>query len=125
MVSFNAALIVLALRGMAGAATPTSVTLDPSMEVMAQASIYLCDDVWFRGQCRNELLNLNNCYNVAGGWNDRIRAIRNDSKSFYYCTWYLDAQCRGSSYSNQEDANLTDGDGAFGNSISSYSCTIR
>ncbi|KAM5358809.1 hypothetical protein ACJZ2D_014950 [Fusarium nematophilum] len=30
--------------------------------------------------------------------------------------------CNGKSYSNQEDANLADGDGAFNDSISSYSC---
>ncbi|KAJ4324654.1 hypothetical protein N0V84_003778 [Fusarium piperis] len=30
--------------------------------------------------------------------------------------------CNGKSYSNQEDANLADGDGTFNDSISSYSC---
>ncbi|KAF6824472.1 hypothetical protein CPLU01_10829 [Colletotrichum plurivorum] len=60
--------------------------------------------------------------NVPSGWNDRISSIRNDSKSFYTCTWYLDAGCRGQSYANQEDANLADGNGRFNDSISSYSC---
>ncbi|EEU34500.1 uncharacterized protein NECHADRAFT_106577 [Fusarium vanettenii 77-13-4] len=54
--------------------------------------------------------------------NDRISSIKNQAKGSYKCTWYIGYNCNGKSYSNQEDANLADGDGAFNDSISSYSC---
>ncbi|OHE92989.1 hypothetical protein CORC01_11712 [Colletotrichum orchidophilum] len=112
-----------AFQALAIMASPTpQISKDTGGELMAQASIYMCEHTYWNGQCRNELVDLNRCYNVPGGWNDRISSIRNDSKSFYKCVWYLDGNCQGGSYENQEDANLADGNGRFNDSISSYSC---
>ncbi|KAF6805822.1 hypothetical protein CMUS01_08112 [Colletotrichum musicola] len=122
MVSIKSLLALLAVQAMTAAAAPAPVSDDPAMELMAQASIYFCSDIRWNGECRNHLIDLDKCTNVPSGWNDRISSIRNDSKSFYTCTWYLDAGCRGQSYGNQEDANLADGNGRFNDSISSYSC---
>ncbi|KAF2681002.1 hypothetical protein K458DRAFT_420920 [Lentithecium fluviatile CBS 122367] len=124
MVSFKSVAAVLAFNVLSATAAPASspVEMRGEVNVLAQASIYMCKDIRWNGDCRNVLVNLDTCTNVPSGWNDVISSIRNDSRSNYKCTWYLNANCGGSSYDNQDDANLADGNGKFNDSISSYSC---
>ncbi|KAK0665416.1 hypothetical protein QBC41DRAFT_232847 [Cercophora samala] len=63
--------------------------------------------------------------NVPGSYNDRISSIRNLDKNRFHCVWYEHSNCGGRSYSNQEDANLHDGDGFFSDRISSWRCNTR
>ncbi|KAK3385497.1 hypothetical protein B0H63DRAFT_473027 [Podospora didyma] len=105
-------------------AAPTTTTgeLEERAALKAQASIYMCSGTRWTGTCRNVLVNIDECVKVPNGWNNRIRSIRNDSKAVYRCTWYTDSSCNGRAYKNQEDANLSDGDGHFDRSITTYSC---
>ncbi|KAK3319884.1 hypothetical protein B0T19DRAFT_488114 [Cercophora scortea] len=123
MVSMKAVAAVLALNAMTAMAAPTGEVGDRA--IAAQASIYFCEHIRWNGACRNALVDLDRCTNVPDGWNDRISSIRNDSKSYYKCTWFIDGNCEGASYDNQEDANLADGNGKFNDAISSYSCRYK
>ncbi|PGH27991.1 hypothetical protein AJ80_00246 [Polytolypa hystricis UAMH7299] len=131
MVSLKAFVALVAVNAVSVMASPAPVPV-PAAEaapapaaVLAQASIYFCEHTYWNGACRNQLVTLDSCANVPSGWNDRISSIRNDSKTYYKCLWYLDANCKGGSYDNQEDANLADGNGRFNDSISSYSCKAK
>ncbi|KAI8648233.1 hypothetical protein NCS57_01491400 [Fusarium keratoplasticum] len=108
MVSFKAFCSALAFQALAVSAAPAEEVpkFTPPNKLQAQASIFY----W------------SNIHNLPKAWNDRISSIKNQAKSAYKCTWYIGYNCNGKSYSNQEDANLADGDGAFNDSISSYSC---
>ncbi|KAF1958085.1 hypothetical protein CC80DRAFT_560326 [Byssothecium circinans] len=124
MVSIKATAVVVALNIFTAAAAPAMslITSRDDSHILAQASIYICRDTRWNGQCQNVLVNLDSCANVPNGWNDVISSIRNDSRSNYKCVWYLDSNCNGASYDNQDDADLSDGNGRFNDSISSYSC---
>ncbi|KAK3689896.1 hypothetical protein B0T22DRAFT_481079 [Podospora appendiculata] len=126
MVSMKALAAVLALNAMTASAAPTAEAVQVAdRAIAAQASIYFCEHTRWNGACRNVLVNLDRCTSVPDGWNDRISSIRNDSKSYYKCIWYIDGNCQGKSYDNQEDANLADGNGNFNDAISSYSCRVK
>lgn len=112
MVSLKATVALLGLVNMAVFAAPVAEAADAGT-LVAQASIFMCKDTRWNGECQNVLVNLNTCSefhplaspikshspsiltllgrtaNVPDGWNDQISSIRNDSRSNYRCTWYL------------------------------------
>ncbi|KAH7234270.1 hypothetical protein FSOLCH5_013594 [Fusarium solani] len=124
MVSFKAFCSALAFQALAVSAAPAEEVpkFTPPNKLQAQASIFYCSNIRWNGECRAVGVPLDTCHNLPKAWNDRISSIKNQAKSAYKCTWYIGYNCNGKSYSNQEDANLADGDGAFNDSISSYSC---
>ncbi|KAK4205420.1 hypothetical protein QBC40DRAFT_162542 [Triangularia verruculosa] len=62
---------------------------------------------------------------VPSSYNDYISSIKNLDKGRFHCVWYEHGGCRGRSYSNQEDANLHDGNGFFSDRISSWRCNTK
>ncbi|KAF5003164.1 hypothetical protein FDECE_10273 [Fusarium decemcellulare] len=117
MVSIKALYSILAFQALAVSAAPK----EPN-RLDAQGTIFYCSNTRWNGECRTVLVPLNVCHNVPSAWNDRISSIRNNVKDRYTCTWYISYNCQGKGYSNQEDADLSDGDGKYNDSISSYSC---
>ncbi|KAL0939226.1 uncharacterized protein CTRU02_205836 [Colletotrichum truncatum] len=124
MVSAKSVLCALSIQVIAVTAAPLA-SANPETALIAQASVHMCEHIRWTGACRNQLVPLDSCRNVPAAWNDRISSIRNDSRLDYKCTWYIHSNCRGASYSNQNDANLRDGNGRFNDSISSFSCKRR
>ncbi|KAK4642633.1 hypothetical protein QC761_511295 [Podospora bellae-mahoneyi] len=98
-----------------------SVTASQSNGGQEQISVYACKDPWWGGQCRTFYGGRNECVNFSGSWNDVISSIRHSGKG-WHCQWWEHANCQGLVYQNQDDANLSDGNGRFDNRISSFRC---
>ncbi|KAH7324579.1 hypothetical protein B0I35DRAFT_458291 [Stachybotrys elegans] len=126
MVSFKVFLTTLALQGLIASATPTkAVSATGGAGTLAEeGQIRYCDEKNWNGECRTVAVPLNRCHNLPSRWNNRIGSIRNQINS-HKCWWYLQNNCEGKNYDNQKDANLSDGDGLFDNSISSYICVRK
>jgi hypothetical protein len=63
MVAFKTIAAALALNILSAAAAPTTspVTARENPHILAQASIYMCKDTRWNGECRNVLVNLDSC----------------------------------------------------------------
>ncbi|KAK4198785.1 hypothetical protein QBC40DRAFT_89820 [Triangularia verruculosa] len=83
--------------------------------------VYTCKDAYWKGLCTTFYGGQNECVNFSGGWNDAISSIRNNGRD-WHCQWWEHAGCQGLVYQNQEDANLHDGNGLWGDRISSFRC---
>ncbi|KAI9147122.1 hypothetical protein HJFPF1_13154 [Paramyrothecium foliicola] len=129
MIVLGTLIAALAMQPLAVGAVPLAAadghSTKASTKILADASVYMCEHTRWNGACLNVLVPLNSCQNVPGGWNDRISSIRNDSRNYYHCVWYTDGNCGGTAYDNQEDADLSDGNGRMNDSISSWSCRNR
>ncbi|KAK0616096.1 hypothetical protein B0T17DRAFT_367999 [Bombardia bombarda] len=110
----------------APAPAPEPVASPAAVGLLAvQSAVRMCKDSEWRGDCKTVLVDLGVCTNISGDYNDKISSIENQSSGNTKCTWYIDGNCNGSSYSNQKDAKLQDGNGKFNDSISSFSCTTK
>ncbi|VBB71459.1 Putative protein of unknown function [Podospora comata] len=82
-------------------------------------AVYACHHTYW-GPLPTLLQVLQSSSQCPSDWNDVISSIRNQAA--WSCTWYEHGNCEGRSYTNQEDANLADGDGFFNDPISSWRC---
>ncbi|OHF00192.1 hypothetical protein CORC01_04600 [Colletotrichum orchidophilum] len=103
-------------------AAPLDEAPGPAARGRDEATVFMCEDTHFRGNCLTDVIQIRSCYNTPRSFVDRISSIRNEDKKRDTCTWYRDSDCRGETYHNQEDANLADGNGHFNDAIRSYEC---
>ncbi|KAF4814331.1 hypothetical protein CGCTS75_v013451 [Colletotrichum tropicale] len=122
MVFVNLNLILVACAAAAAVAAPVNDGSAPVLVPRAEVSVFMCTDRSFRGDCMNDLIQTESCYNVRSEFIDRISSIRNNDRDRNTCTWYRERECRGDSYRNQDDSNLGDGNGRFNDAIRSYEC---
>ncbi|CCF39477.1 hypothetical protein CH063_10302 [Colletotrichum higginsianum] len=118
----NLILSVLAVYAVAGAAAPVDGASGSVLAARAETSIDMCDNSRFNGDCKKLTVTTGSCYNVPDSMAGRISAIRNNNKDKTSCTWYRASNCRGETYTNQDDGNLGDGNGHFNDSIRSLEC---
>ncbi|KAK4442631.1 hypothetical protein QBC34DRAFT_338268 [Podospora aff. communis PSN243] len=124
MVSFRLFLATLASNALLAASAPT-LALRGLASRAPMVQIEFCEKTYWAGECEIVSVEEARCTSVPEGWNDRISSIRNVDRDDFKCTWYLDGDCEGQSYDNQEDADLGDGNGRFDESISSYICVSK
>ncbi|KAK2045732.1 hypothetical protein LZ31DRAFT_565026 [Colletotrichum somersetense] len=117
--------ILLSLVTVSMAAVVAVIKADASGSLLitrAEASVFMCEDKEYKGQCRTLTVETAYCRNVPVDMIDRISSIRNNDRDDNTCTWYRELNCRGDSYKNQNDGNLADGNGHFNDSIRSLEC---
>ncbi|EFQ35337.1 hypothetical protein CGRA01v4_13370 [Colletotrichum graminicola] len=122
MVSY---IILFNLVAVSTAAVLAVIRENPSGSLLiarAEASVFMCEDKDYKGQCLTQRVETSFCYNVPVDMVDRISSIRNNDRDDNTCTWYRELNCRGDSYRNQDDGNLADGNGHFNDSIRSLEC---
>jgi hypothetical protein len=126
MVSFKTLLVALVAQGLAVSATPIDTTaVEHKIAARADGQIYYCEHAKWKGTCRTVSVPLSECRNIHPDWNDRVSSIKNNQKGSTKCVWYREPNCKVTNtpaYTNQEDANLADGNGNYNDSISSYEC---
>ncbi|KAK1761513.1 hypothetical protein QBC47DRAFT_370312 [Echria macrotheca] len=122
MVSVRLVLATLASHVFLAASSPTPSGLDTRVSVLA---VEFCDSTNFRGVCVEINPDSAQCYDLLPDWDNRASSVDNLGKDSYKCTWYLDGNCQGTSYDNQKDADLGDGNGLFDESISSFICVPK
>ncbi|KAK4187740.1 hypothetical protein QBC35DRAFT_221461 [Podospora australis] len=129
MVAIKSLISLLAFGALSVTATPveTEQTVDAKILVARQgpARVYACQNSRWREPCRTFESSPGSCFNVPNDWNDRISSIQNLNRDGFSCVWWEHGGCSGRSYSNQEDAELGDGDGFFNDRISSWRCNVR
>ncbi|KAK0649577.1 hypothetical protein B0T16DRAFT_133867 [Cercophora newfieldiana] len=125
MVSFRLVLAAVASHLLLASSAPTSPILARDLVPRAEVEVKYCEKTNWDGECRTVTVTEATCMNMLDAWNDRVSSIKNVDKDEFKCTWYMDANCTGESYDNQEDADLGDGNGRFDEVISSYICVPR
>ncbi|KAK4043825.1 hypothetical protein C8A01DRAFT_43380 [Parachaetomium inaequale] len=127
MVSLKSvAAAVLGLGVLSATAAPAASSVGEAKAVAGRQNrveVHACEHTDWRGACQVFSSIAGSCFNVPSEWDNRISSIQNLQKSNFKCTWYQYGGCTGQSYDNQEDADLSDGNGAWNDRISSWNCS--
>ncbi|KAK4155148.1 hypothetical protein C8A00DRAFT_32041 [Chaetomidium leptoderma] len=127
MFSVKSLATLLTVGVLSAIAAPAAPSSDESTIVARQdtAVVFGCRGIRFSGECNTFYSPANSCFNVDNRWNDAISSIQVADKRRFKCTWFRDINCQGPSYGNQEDANLSDGNGAMNDRITSWLCVSK
>ncbi|KAM7191227.1 hypothetical protein V8F20_009405 [Naviculisporaceae sp. PSN 640] len=123
--SITTGLLALALSTMAMPTADVS-TKAAAADIEArqtQSRVRFCEHPNWTGACVEYDAPWGVCQNLPTEWNDRASSVKAIyGNQWLFCIWYEHGNCQGRSYNNQEDANLSDGDGFFDDRISSWRC---
>ncbi|KAK0666970.1 hypothetical protein QBC41DRAFT_143070 [Cercophora samala] len=124
MVNFTSFASLLAFGVLSASAAPAGEVLNgnPLEARQYPRQVMACKDIHWGGQCITWTMTYAECKNVPADWNDVISSIKSVNPTGVFCEWWEHANCSGERYTNQNDANLHDGDGFFGDRISSIRC---
>lgn len=95
---------ICALHALFASALPTKRSND--------AIVDMCQSKDLGGTCQTQIIPLDACTAFTNGYGGKISSVQTVSMGVS-CTWYLNSDCSGKTYDNQDDMNLTDGNGAF------------
>ncbi|KAK4113367.1 hypothetical protein N656DRAFT_844295 [Canariomyces notabilis] len=125
MLSIKSILTIVAFSTVSTAAAPATDNKNVLAARQGPARVFACQNGDWNEPCRVFEFASGVCFNVPGDWNDKISSIRNLNPSAFRCLWYEHGNCGGSSYDNQEDANLNDWTGGWNDRITSWRCNLR
>jgi hypothetical protein len=78
----------------------------------SNAFVDMCQSKNLGGTCQTMEIPLDTCTQITNGYSGKVSSVQVVSTGVS-CTWYLNQDCSGKTYDNQDDMNLTDGNGQF------------
>ncbi|KAK4654112.1 hypothetical protein QC762_401167 [Podospora pseudocomata] len=121
MIAIKFILALLAL-GTASVLAAPAASIKFSPRQGNEVSVFACTEARFTGECRMLPTPAEQCFNIDPAWNDVISSIQNLERDRFKCKWFEHQNCEGKEYKNQDDADLTDGNGFFDDRITSWFC---
>ncbi|KAM7220199.1 hypothetical protein V8F06_004341 [Rhypophila decipiens] len=118
--SIATGLLVLAASAVAAPAPDAAADIKARQDT---TRVRMCEHPYWGGECIEPTGTWAQCQNVPAGWDNRASSVKGLTANFYFgCKWFEHFNCEGRMYTNNEDANLSDGDGFFDDRISSWRC---